>query len=192
MNLMLIGDADKRREKLLHTLMLSFPSHRITAYSCVPTIHQLEEIHLVLFLANDAEMAEQLNWLPPGMPIFLIEEKPIPYIDRYIERRNVKGYIQKNTSLNTLNFAIKLVLEGGSYFDPSHQPNMGGKQKVDLLEFRVFAMLSKGYSIKEVADRMNISEEKAEKYRMNFIDMGFPMPSRNEEKAVQVLRPIRQ
>jgi DNA-binding NarL/FixJ family response regulator len=95
--------------------------------------------------------------------------------ERYFKAMNdlgVDGYIIKESEYEELEHAISTVLKGGKYFSQELLLGMvnnrtSDNSKIDLTdrEKEVLHYLCKGYSVKEIADKLFISPRTVEKHR---------------------------
>jgi DNA-binding NarL/FixJ family response regulator len=94
-----------------------------------------------------------------------------------------KGFLVKETGVDELHKAIKIVNEGGTYFSQQLLQNIivnisnpvvkGSRNKVvDLTrrEEEVLELICKGYSNKEIADSLFISQKTVEGHKSNLMD----------------------
>ncbi|TAL69792.1 MAG: response regulator transcription factor [Bacteroidetes bacterium] len=90
------------------------------------------------------------------------------------------GYICKDTVYDELLHAIKTVLSGRKYVSPilaekivltkQHADNDALHQKLSEREFQVMTMLARGYSVKEIAALLFISDKTVSTHRMRILD----------------------
>lgn len=168
MKILVIGNLTEKKEKLVNTLSMSFPSY--TFENCV-MLGELTEKNqrgirlLVIFLSeNNNLLLEQLEQLEcSNIPLLFVENgKPIA-LQNYLNRFQVKGYVQRNASLDTIKNAIRLVLKGGIYMEPSpfithFVPKTidNKKEEFNKIEWLVFSMISKGFTEAEVSQTLQI------------------------------------
>ncbi|WP_026956397.1 response regulator [Algoriphagus vanfongensis] len=88
---------------------------------------------------------------------------------------NLAGYILKDFALNDLSQAIETILAGGTFYSEKilqgkHAP-LKGEQKSQLTpsEKKILRLISTGFSSKEIAEKLFISERTVEKHRSNMV-----------------------
>jgi DNA-binding NarL/FixJ family response regulator len=97
----------------------------------------------------------------PTRPIMLTSFNAQPYVMASL-RAGATGFVLKTTAVRELEIAIKQVMSGGFYLD-SHVAGVLGKgdslpEALSLREREVLLITSKGFSIKEIASKLCITE----------------------------------
>lgn len=88
------------------------------------------------------------------------------------------GYVDKGDSIEELKSGLQRVSEGGIYFSQGASRLMsslmrsgpGGMLKLEPTEFRVLELLAGGYSIKDIAKEMKISDQKVYRTRQSLME----------------------
>ena len=88
------------------------------------------------------------------------------------------GYVDKGDSIEELKAGLQRVSEGGIYFSQGASRLMsslmrsgpGGMLKLDPTEFRVLELLAGGYSIKDIAKEMKLSDQKVYRTRQSLME----------------------
>jgi len=94
-----------------------------------------------------------------------------------------KGFLVKETGIDELQKAIQIVAQGGTYFSQQLLQNIiinisnpvvkGSRNKIVELtrrEEEILALICKGYSNKEIADALFISQKTVEGHKSNLMD----------------------
>lgn len=129
---------------------------------------------------NGIEAARQAIQIVPDLKIITLtmygDEE---YFDQMIQV-GAKGFLLKNSDLQEVNAAIKIVYEGGTYYSQELMQNMlrNLKQvkavKTPELEFsdrelEILHLICKGCSNQEIGDQIFISKRTVEKHRANLL-----------------------
>lgn len=99
-----------------------------------------------------------------------------PWIMQKLIKSGVDGVVLKTDMPETLNVAIKTIIDGKKYIPSdimssilSGNANMYSDKYLTDREVEVLRFIAKELSTKEIADRMNLSENTIESYRKNLL-----------------------
>jgi DNA-binding NarL/FixJ family response regulator len=97
----------------------------------------------------------------PTRPIMLTSFNAQPYVMASL-RAGAKGFVLKTTAVRELEIAVKQVMSGGFYLDSKVAGVIGDKEampeSLSAREREVLLITSKGFSIKEIATKLCITE----------------------------------
>lgn len=113
------------------------------------------------------QLVEDLKVHSPLTRILVFSRWMHPFLVRNCIVAGVHGIVFKNDSLGTLYQAVQIVSQGGMYFSPTVEQyrNAGVHQLLTDREQLALCLIAQGYSTKEMAVSMEISNKTAEKYR---------------------------
>jgi DNA-binding NarL/FixJ family response regulator len=133
---------------------------------------------------NGIETAKEVLEMHPSCKIIALSmHSDEEYYSKLIEI-GVKGFIQKNADTNELQKAIKIVLEGGSYFSNDILQNVilnlkkqnkiqetqtKIKQNITERESEILKYLCKGLSNSEIAEKLFVSQRTVDNHRANLL-----------------------
>lgn len=161
-NYTVIGKAQTGKELLRHLtgskphiIMLDLHMPEMNGLDAVEEIHKLYP-HIKIIIVSmylEAKMIDKLKTLP------------------------IHGYIPKDADIYILQDAIKKVIEGGYYFyavgpqkDPPDDLPQAFKQfGLTKRELEIIELIKQGYTSKEVADRLCLSNYTVETHRKNIL-----------------------
>jgi DNA-binding NarL/FixJ family response regulator len=92
--------------------------------------------------------------------------------------KGISGFLLKNTSLNNMERAIRMVADGQQYFSPELNGKLAKRLKqyssVEIPQFtakeqEILQLLCKGYNTEEIADALCISKRTVEGYRAKLL-----------------------
>lgn len=128
---------------------------------------------------NGHEVACAVKSQKPGTRIIaLTSVDDINMIDKMIQT-GADGYLLKDVDYEEINSAFEKVMNGGNYF--SHQIivklsnrlskdyTTGAKVKLTKREEQILQFIAKGYSRKDIANELFISEKTVDKHRENLL-----------------------
>lgn len=134
-------------------------------------------------LMDGAEAAEQALLIRPDLKIIALSMFGDSDYYQKMVSKGVKGFLIKETGLDELTKAIVTVHEGGTYFSQQLLQNIiinmanptvrSSKTRIiDLTrrEEEVLELICKGYSNKEIADSLFISQKTVEGHKSNMMD----------------------
>lgn len=97
----------------------------------------------------------------PTKPIMLTSFNAQPYVMASL-RAGAKGFVLKTTAVRELEVAVKQVMNGGFYLDSQVAGMIGDSdimpEPLSAREREVLLTTSRGFSIKEIASRLSITE----------------------------------
>ena len=130
-------------------------------------------------LLNGLDASEQLKALHPGIKVIILTQNREPRFAVEAFRRNVSGYLLKDSAASELTAAIREALLGNAYVSPSIAKEMFDEaagpeagqitlRELSAREREVLQLLAEGKSMKEVAAVLDISPRTVEfhKYRI--------------------------
>jgi DNA-binding NarL/FixJ family response regulator len=137
--------------------------------------------------------ATEIHRMHPRTRIAILTSDDHPSNVLRVRRFHLNGFILKKDNPSELDYAIKTLLSGGFYISPSmsnillEQPD--DKDPLEALTFRervVLTLYAQGFSIKEIANELNVSVKTAETHRNNFgRKLGHPNRSQVTAFALQ-------
>jgi DNA-binding NarL/FixJ family response regulator len=126
---------------------------------------------------NGLQLIEKLNQTHPHIKfIVLTMHEEREYVTKAL-KAGADGYLLKTSERAELESAIKTVIEGGKYFSPqittilaesvAHEP--GPQPELTPREKEVLQLVARGYSTKQIADKLSISIRTVESHRINML-----------------------
>lgn len=119
--------------------------------------------------------AVEIHRMHPRAKLALLTSDPHPSNALRVRRLHLNGLILKKDAQTELDYAIRTMLAGGFYMSPSlsnvliEQPeDMDPMQGLTSRERVVLILYSQGFSIKDIANELNISVKTVETHRNNF------------------------
>jgi DNA-binding NarL/FixJ family response regulator len=132
---------------------------------------------------DGVEATLQALQINPDIKIITLSMFSDPEYYQKMVAAGTKGFLVKETGVDELHKAIKVVNEGGSYFSQQLLQNIivnisnpvvksSRNRIVDLTkrEEEVLELICKGYSNKEIADSLFISQKTVEGHKSNLMD----------------------
>ncbi|AWV98902.1 LuxR C-terminal-related transcriptional regulator [Arcticibacterium luteifluviistationis] len=106
--------------------------------------------------------------------IMLANSNESIYMD-FASKNGADGYVLKSSPLELLLGAIKIVLNGGAYFDPGQKKyarngntaNFEKEYKLSNREMEIITLIKDGESTKSIAERLDLSFHTIETHRKN-------------------------
>lgn len=128
---------------------------------------------------NGLEAIEQISKLYPSIKcVILTMHEERAYIIKAL-KNGVHGYILKNIERIDLEKAILTIFEGGKYFSPIvtnilaesvvHPDQNAPGPELTAREKEVLELVARGYSTKQVADKLGIGTRTVESHRVNML-----------------------
>jgi DNA-binding NarL/FixJ family response regulator len=127
---------------------------------------------------NGLEAIEQISKLYPHIrTVILTMHEEREYIVKAL-RLGVQGYILKSIERFDLEKAIVAIFEGGKYFSPIvtnilaesvAKPGISTVAELTPREKEVLEWVAKGFSTKQVADKLGIGTRTVESHRVNML-----------------------
>lgn len=185
MEIHVIGKMDNKKKRLKVLLSQHYPQHTIVNQETVAVLNDdthRQNIALLVILLNheNTETVEQLLQIENlSIPILFMEEEETRVRDKLLSGSLVKGYIRRNAPLEKIKSAINLVLDGGTYKEPSSLPRKNEQvsdHKELELEWTILSMHSKGFSFKEMSEVVELSIDEIEK-KLNQIKKTIIVPA---------------
>lgn len=127
---------------------------------------------------NGLEAVEKIHAINPSVKFIILsmhEERE--YVLKAI-RVGASGYLLKNVERKELEKAIKTVYEGGKYFsafvvnilaESVAKPEVEEFSDITPREKEVLELVARGYSTKQIADQLSISNRTVETHRVNML-----------------------
>jgi DNA-binding NarL/FixJ family response regulator len=127
---------------------------------------------------NGLQAIEEINKLYPNIrTVILTMHEEREYIIKAL-KLGVQGYILKNIERFDLEKAIVTIFEGGKYFSPIvtnilaesvAKPGINTIAELTPREKEVLEWVAKGFSTKQVADKLGIGTRTVESHRVNML-----------------------
>jgi DNA-binding NarL/FixJ family response regulator len=153
------------------------------ADSADQTIELLKRVDVDLLLmdlnmpgANGAELVTRVRDLRADLPILVLTMHNEPHIASSVLRAGANGYITKESDLDLLLPAIRVVAAHGNFLSPGlaekvvfHETPMAGSAphlKLTERETEVFEGLIQGQSIGDIAVRIDVSSKTVSTYKL--------------------------
>jgi len=122
---------------------------------------------------------EKIKEISPETKIIILSMHFSKEYVREAFKYGAKGYILKDSTFTELEFAIKSVYEGNMYISPNISQILV-EDYLDLLENpleilterqkEILKLIAEGYSIKEIANRLNLSVKTVETHKSQIMD----------------------
>lgn len=132
---------------------------------------------------DGAEATQNALQLDPNIKIITLSMFSDPEYYQKMVAAGTKGFLVKETGIDELKKAIEIVFEGGTYFSQQLLQNIivnisnpivkSSRSKIVELtkrEEEVLELICKGYSNKEIADSLFISQKTVEGHKSNLMD----------------------
>ena len=132
---------------------------------------------------DGVEATQNARQVDPDIKIITLSMFSDPEYYQKMVAAGTKGFLVKETGVDELHKAIKIVNEGGTYFSQQLLQNIivnisnpvvkSSRNKVVELtkrEEEVLELICKGYSNKEIADSLFISQKTVEGHKSNLMD----------------------
>ncbi len=116
----------------------------------------------------------------PSLPVLILSMHPEEQYGIRMLRAGASGYVSKEKAADNLIIAIRKVAAGGRYISPALAEKLAGSldltsnllphQLLSDREFEVMCMLASGESLKEIADKLCLSEKTITTYRARILE----------------------
>lgn len=121
----------------------------------------------------------------PHLPILILSNYPDSQYALYCIKRGAAGYLNKIVDPDTLISAIRTIAKGGFYITPSVAGYLAGAirsgnnaqknqsssiEQLSSREYQVFLLLSKGFTVREIADQLSLSPNTVSTYRTRILN----------------------
>ena len=186
--ILLADDHDVVRKGLRQILTDSIPGATFGEASDPGEIIRMvrrEEWDLVILGASlpgrgGIEVLKDIRKLRAALPVLVLSiYNGELYAVRAI-RAGASGYVPRQTTSEDIVSAVRRTLAGGQFVTPSlgerlaREIHLGAKtaphERLSDREFRVFLMLASGLTVKEVAERLNLSSQTVSTHRARILD----------------------
>ncbi len=125
---------------------------------------------------NGAQATERLKTLCPQVKVVVLTGYADAVHVRQLLKAGAVGYVLKRTISEELTKAIRVVMTGGTYLDPAvtslvvndyvqRTTNDNGLEKLSAREAEVLADIARGYTNREVAERLHLSIKTVETHK---------------------------
>ena len=122
----------------------------------------------------------QIKTAYPDLPVLILSMHPEEQYALRVLKAGASGYLMKESAPNALISAVVKVAQGHKYITPSLAEALatrfekGGDrkphEKLSDREFEVFILISKGTSVKEIADSLFLSVKTVHTYRSRILE----------------------
>jgi len=190
MTVWITGDHSGKVKQWRELLSNAMPSTRIhtcsetnSHFTGIDDTYTLERNDIVICLTSrlDTSTKETIELaLASFIPVLCIVENIKEELYKTLIHIGVKGIVDGNkTSLHTLKNAMRVITEGGIYIESSIDINKLNdhslvetivEPNLDLTEWSIFSLLSKGFTVTEISRKVDLSEEKINEYQLNIIE----------------------
>ena len=120
------------------------------------------------------ELVARLRAACPGVKVLVLTARAdLPGV-RAVVAAGAAGYVSKRAGADDLVLAVRAVAWGGTYFDPEvagwvaeghFDPAAGNPDELSEREDGVLRLVARGYSTKEIAARLTVSQKTVESYK---------------------------
>lgn len=133
-----------------------------------PSAIDLWIIDLELGSSNSWELIGQLSALPepPGIVVYTMHGSP--WTKERLSRLRVRYMVDKSDTIDELDNAIKAYFRGEPYISTSFRGNIEF-EGLTLRETEVLGLLSRGFSTRDIAQELNISQNTVLTYRKSLM-----------------------
>ncbi len=182
--ILLVDDHPFFSEGLINALR-PYPEYIVVAAiengkDVVAAIKQHEPHILILDLnlpgINGVQLFPQLKKDFPALKILVLSMYMPADIRMQPEKESIDGYVVKNSGTDTLITALDELSKGNRYFDPiiknsNHHSgdDFSRKLKLSSREIEILQLLKEGYSNKEIAQKLFLSELTVKTHRKNIM-----------------------
>lgn len=117
----------------------------------------------------------------PALPVLMFSLYPeVPYALQTL-KTGAAGYLYKENALEHMLDAVRRVSDGGVYVSPRLSRYVAGLMSSDPVgtlheilseeEFRIFGGIARGFSVAQIAGKMNLSEDEVRKSRNRILQL---------------------
>jgi len=122
------------------------------------------------------ETLQRIAALRPGLPVLMISVLPEEQVALRFLRLGAAGYVSKEAAADELVNAIRSVVRGVRYVSPALAERLAagrGRPSHELLsrrELEVLRLIAGGRSVKEIADKLDLSVSTVHTHRTHILD----------------------
>jgi len=171
------------RKGLRETLRNEFPKATFgearTADEALDHIREKEWDLVVLDISmpgrTGLEVLKDIKFVRPQMPILILSMYPEEQFARRALRAGASGYLTKESVPEELTEAVRKVLHGGRYVsvglaerlasDLGRRSDAPLHERLSDREFQVLRMIASGMTVKDIAERLEVSVKTVSTYR---------------------------
>lgn len=188
METILIGDDHEIVRRGVRMIIESFsrPYHFIEAATCTEVMQALmgRQVHyaiLDMLLADGnifSTLHELADYKETGILVYSMNAEKI--YARRLMQKGVRGFVNKQASMEELEIAIRNLLNGEIYLSPALKEAISVPEKVDLMEnpldtlsdreLEVVEYITIGMGAKEIAQKMNLDITTISTYRRRALE----------------------
>ena len=127
-------------------------------------------------ILNGVEATRQILKERPATRILILSAHSDDALIDQLVRLGVAGYVRKHASLSVLSEAIREIVKGGTYFEPSvmdrllKQNDQIQVARLTSREIEVLQLIAEGEANKQIAQLLHISIKTVEKHRQNVMN----------------------
>lgn len=172
MKILILGVHNDRKRRLIDLITEHYPGYNvIDQVSLDPLIlnSNKEDNRLIITLLSDQNtplLQALMELEEQHTPVLIVEEEENVFLEDYLSHKHVKGFLQKQASLENIKKGINMVLDGGVYKEPSPYKK-NPESKVILtkennsieVEWTILSMHSKGFTLEETSEVLAIPAE---------------------------------
>jgi len=167
-----MGAHNDKKRRLIDLITENYPGYDVidqVKLEPFSLIRKDEENRLIIILLSDRNtpLIQALMELEEQqIPVLIVEEEENVFLEDYLSHKHVKGFLQKQTSLENIKKGINMVLDGGVYKEPSpYKKNPESKvvftkeNKSIEVDWTILSMHSKGFTLEETSEVLEIPAE---------------------------------
>ena len=188
MKSVIIIEDEKILRELIARIVESIPTLEVIAKTgdgaigfklCLQHKPDLVILDIMLPSLNGVEILKRLKAEKPQSNILVFSGMQSPALVKQIMETGINGYLEKDTDLDELEKAIRLISNGDTYYgqrimetvrDIMYNPREDRSlASLTSREREIIQLVAESHSTKEIAAKLNISTKTAEKHRANIM-----------------------
>lgn len=145
----------------------------------------IQAIDLVLLdiampVQDGLEVLRRLKEELPRLPVLMLSTYPEKHYAAQCYRLGAAGYLSKSADSDQLIIAIRKAAAGGRYVSPAMAETLAAEldsrgnklphEGLSRREYQVFELIAAGMSVKEIADRLQVSPNTVSTYRSRILE----------------------
>ncbi|MFI5365218.1 MAG: response regulator [Candidatus Binatia bacterium] len=172
------------REALAAVSDIVLGGEAATAYEALRLVraHAWDVVVLDIGLPDKSglEVLQEIKSQRPQLPVLVLSMRPEDQLAMRVLKAGAAGYMTKESASSDLVAAIRKVYAGGKYVSPTLAEKLASalerpddRLPHELLsdrEYQVLCLIASGKTVKEVAERLHLSDNTISTYRARILD----------------------